>query len=131
MRGTVALAALLVLMGGVAQAAEETDADVFDKFVGHSAPECVDMENIAAVATVTQLGERQFEFVRALYVALPPVSRTLPSGTDAYKAESSGQTMLFLAEQGKACVRFIVPDFLEKMLDEVGKGKVIHMGDPT
>ena len=126
-----AFAAALLLMGGAAQAAGEADADVFDKFIGHSAPECVDMENIAAVATVTQLGERQFEFVRALYVALPPVSRTLPPGDKAVMANSGDAVMLALVADGQACARFLAPDFITAMVIQVGMGEAGHIGTPA
>jgi hypothetical protein len=51
--------------------ADAEDAGVFDKWLGQTAPECVPVSAIKSVSTVTDLTAEQFEFVRALYVALP------------------------------------------------------------
>ena len=63
-----------------ASCANAQDAGVFDKWLSQDAPQCVPVSEFKAVSTVTELTPAQFQFVRALYVALPPVSRKLPPG---------------------------------------------------
>ena len=53
--------------------AADGNASVFDNWLDPS----------ASVSKVMDLTAEQFQFVRALYVALPPVSRTLPPGDHA------------------------------------------------
>lgn len=120
------LLAGLVLWGGATFA----HAGVFDRWLSADAPPCVDMQDIAAVSKITQLDSRQFEFVRAFYIAIPPMSKVLPAGDDAYTAEAEGETMMFLAESGVSCARFEAPPFVKTMLDQVGKGIVGRRGSP-
>ena len=72
----------------------------------------------------------QFEFVRALYVAPPPVSRTLPPGDHAVMASSGDAIMLALVADGQACGRFLAPDFIKTMLMQVGDGKAVLLRTP-
>src|SRR5271167_1112277 len=99
-----ALAAGCVVLSTQAFADAE-DAGVFDKWLGQTAPECVPVSAIKSVSTVTDLTAEQFEFVRALYVALPPVSRTLPPGDHGVMASSGDAVMLALVADGQACGR--------------------------
>ena len=46
-------------------------ASVFDKWLDPGAPECVLVSSIQSVSKVTDLTAEQFQFVRALYVAIP------------------------------------------------------------
>jgi hypothetical protein len=110
--------------------AEAEDAGVFDKWLGQTAPECVPVSAIKSVSTVTDLTAEQFEFVRALYVALPPISRTLPPGDHAVMASSGDAVMLALVADGQACGRFLASDFIKTMLMQVGEGKTVLLGTP-
>src|SRR6516164_4939988 len=47
-----------------------------------------------------------------LFVALPPVSRTLPPGDKAVMANSGDAVMLAQVAGGQACARFLAPDFI-------------------
>ena len=85
---------------------------------------------IGSVSHVTKLTAEQFQFVRALYVAIPPISRQLPPGDSAVVASASGKAMIALVADGKACARFLAPDFVLSMLVEVGKGEVGMIGQP-
>ena len=67
----------------------------------------------------------------ALYVALPPVSRTLPPGDKAIMANSGDAVMLALVADGQACARFLAPDFIKAMLIQVGMGETGHIGTPA
>src|SRR5208283_5945697 len=89
--------------------AADDDASVFDKWLDPSAPECVAVSAIQSVSKVTDLTAEQFQFVRALYVALPPVSRKLPPGDHAVMASSGGSVMLALVADGQTCARFLAP----------------------
>ena len=72
----------------------------------------------------------QFQFVRALYVAIPPVSHTLPPGDRAVMLSSGGSVMLALVSDGKACARMLAPDFIQAMVIEVGQGITVGLGTP-
>jgi hypothetical protein len=106
------------------------DAGVFDKWLGQTAPECVPVSAIKSVSTVTGLTAEQFQFVRALYVALPPISRTLPPGDHAVMASSGDAVMLALVADGQACGRFLASDFIKTMLMQVGDGKTVLLRTP-
>lgn len=58
---------------------------VFDAFMDPAKP-CEKMADIAKVGPVMGLSKEQFQFVRALYVALPPMSKTFPIAARANKA---------------------------------------------
>jgi hypothetical protein len=79
---------------------------------------------------VTDLTPEQFQFVRALYIAIPPVSRKLPPGDHAVMASSGGAVMVALVANGQSCARFLAPDFIQTMLVQVGKGVTIEAGTP-
>jgi hypothetical protein len=106
------------------------DPGAFDKWLDSDAPECVPMSAIRAVSTVTDLTPDQFQFVRALYVAIPPVSRKLPPGDRAVMASSGGSVMLALVANGQACARMLAPDFIQAMVVEVGQGMTVSLGTP-
>ncbi len=124
--GAALSAVLLTGFGAQAQ-----DAGVFDKWLNQDAPQCVPVSAFKTVSTVTDLTPDQFQFVRALYVALPPVSRTLPPGDHAVMATADGVVMLALVADEQACARFLAPDFIQAMLIQVGEGQVVHIGTPV
>jgi hypothetical protein len=110
--------------------ARSEDPSAFDKWLNPDAPECVPMSAIRSVATVKQLTREQFQFVRALYVAIPPISRTLPPGDRAVIASSGNSVMLALVADDLACARMLAPDFIQTMLAQVGQGTVVQLGTP-
>lgn len=110
--------------------AGDGEAGVFDQWLSDTSQECVPVSAIKTVSTVTELTPEQFQFVRALYVALPPVSRTLPPGDRAVMARSGGAVMVALVADGQACGRFLAPDYIQTMLNQVGKGMVVGLGTP-
>ena len=63
-------------------------------------PECVPVSEIGSVSRLTKLTPAQFQFVRALYIAIPPVSRQLPPGDSAVMASADGKAMIALVTQG-------------------------------
>jgi hypothetical protein len=102
----------------------------FDRWLNSDAPECVAVSEIKSVSKVTDLTPEQFQFVRALYVAIPPVSQKLPPGDHAVMASSGGAVMVALVADGQACARFLAPDFIQTMLAQVGQGMVVSLGTP-
>ena len=105
----------------------DNDAGAFDKWLSPDAPACVP---VSAVATLTDLTPEQFQFVRALYIAIPPISRELPPGDHAIMASSGGAVMVALVADDQACARFLAPDFVKTMLAEVGEGMTVKVGTP-
>jgi hypothetical protein len=110
--------------------AAEGDPGIFDKWLNPDAPQCVPVSAIRSVSALTDLTAEQFQFVRALYVAIPPVSRKLPPGDRAVMASSGGAVMVALVADGQACARFLAPDFIQTMLIQVGQGMVVGLGTP-
>jgi hypothetical protein len=105
-------------------------AGVFSQWLDPQAPQCVAVSEIGSVSHLTKLTYEQFQFVRALYVAIPPISRALPPGDSAVIASASGRSMIALVSGGEACARFLAPDFVLSMLTQVGKGETVAAGDP-
>ena len=118
-----------VLLSGVCAHAQE--AGVFDKWLNERSPTCVPVSEFKTVSTVIELTPEQFQFVRALYVALPPVSRILPPGDKAIMTKSGDAVMLALVADGRSCARFLAPDFITAMLIQVGRGENGHIGTPA
>ena len=106
------------------------DAGAFDKWLRADAPECVPVSAIKSVSTLTDLTPEQFQFVRALYIAIPPISRKLPPGDHAIMASSGGAVMVALVAGGQTCARFLAPDFIQDMLAQVGEGMTVGLGEP-
>src|SRR4249920_220821 len=106
------------------------DPGAFDKWLSPDAPECVPVSAIKSVSRLTDLTPEQFQFVRALYIAIPPISRKLPPGDHAIMASSGGAAMVALVADGQACARFLAPDFVKTMLVEVGQGMTVELGTP-
>ena len=114
-----------------APCADAQGAGVFDKWLSPDSPTCVPISDVKTVAAVADLTPVQFQFVRAFYAAIPPVSRTLPPGDHAIMARASGEVMLALVADGQACARFLAPDFVLAMVIEVGQGRNGHLGTPV
>ena len=118
-----------VLLSGVCAHAQE--AGVFDKWLNERSPTCVPVSELKTVSTLIELTPDQFQFVRALYVALPPVSRILPPGDKAIMTKSGDAVMLALVADGRSCARFLAPGFITAMLIQVGRGENGHIGTPV
>lgn len=103
---------------------------VFSQWLNSQAPRCVAVSKIVSVAHMTKLTPQQFQFVRALYIAIPPISRELPPGDSAVIATADGRSMIALVSGAEACARFLAPDFVLSMLTQVGKGETEAAGDP-
>ena len=106
------------------------EAGVFSQWLNPGAPQCVALSKIGSVSHVTKLTPEQFQFVRALYIAIPPISRQLPPGDSAVLASADGRSMIALVSGGQTCARFLAPDFVLSMLTQVGKGENEAIGEP-
>ena len=106
------------------------EAGVFSQWLSPDAPQCVPLSQIGSVSHVTKLTPQQFQFVRALYIAIPPISRQLPPGDSAIVASAEGRSMIALVSGGETCARFLAPDFVLSMLSQVGKGQNEVAGEP-
>jgi hypothetical protein len=109
---------------------DSQEAGVFSQWLNADAPQCVALSKIGSVSHVTKLTPEQFQFVRALYIAIPPISRQLPPGDSAVVASADGRSMIALVSGGQTCARFLAPDFVLSMLTQVGKGENEAVGDP-
>ena len=103
---------------------------VFDKWLNANAPQCVAISEIGSVSHLAKLSPEQFQFARALYIAIPPISRELPPGDSAFVAFADGKAMVALVADGQTCARFLAPDFVLAMLAEVGRGETGLIGQP-
>ena len=106
------------------------EAGVFSEWLTPDASQCVAVSKIGSVSRLTKLTPEQFQFVRALYVAIPPISRELPPGDNAVVASASGRSMIAIISGGQACARFLAPDFVLSMLAQVGRGENGAAGQP-
>jgi hypothetical protein len=130
-------AAVLVGLGSFGAYAQDSSAEdnsqtagVFGKWLKPDAPECVPVSDIASVSHLIKLTPEQFQFARALYIAIPPISRQLPPGDSAVVASADGKAMVALVANGQTCARFLAPDFILSMLVQVGRGETGKIGEP-
>ena len=111
--------------------AHAADSGIFAKWLDKGSADCVPVSDFNSVSRVIELTPAQFQFVRALNVALPPISRTLPPGDHAVLAVAEGKAMLALVADGQSCARFLAPEFVLRMLIEVGRDETAHAGEPV
>jgi hypothetical protein len=116
------------LISSSAVFAGDDGAGSFDKWLSPGGPKCVPVSALEAVSKVTDLTAEQFQFVRAIYIAIPPISRKLPPGDHAVMARSGDAVMLALVADGQSCARFLAPDFIQTMLTEIGQGATVGLG---
>ncbi len=112
-------------------AAQAEDSGPFAKWIDKNSPQCAPVSDFASVSRIIQLTLEQFQFARALFVAIPPVSRMLPPGDHAALAVAGDQAMLALVSDNVSCARVLAPDFIVAMLIEVGAGATGKVGDPA
>ena len=118
--------ALIALLFAVPQLAR---AESLDPWLGHDAAKCAPLSGLDKVAKVATLTPAQFEFVRALYIALPPISHQLPPGDHAVLAIANDSAMAALVDGAVSCARLELAAFMVEMLMAVGRGEVGRAGD--
>jgi hypothetical protein len=128
---TAQFGSIISIASLVAFSAQAEDSGPFAQWIDKNTPRCVPVSDFASVSRTIRLTPEQFQFVRALFVATPPVSRTLPPGDHAVLAVAKDQAMLALVSDDVSCARFLAPDFFVAMLIEVGAGATAKVGDPA
>ena len=93
---------------------------------------CVKIDDVRSIGATVQLTPEQFQFVRAFYMAVPPISRELPPGDKAFLAKGpEGAAILGLYDEGgEVCAVFEATDWLERVVDQVGRGETGRRGEP-
>ena len=137
-------------VGGPALAAEDEGVNALDQFLT-DASQCVPLSAIRKTgAQVVTLMPEQFQFVRALYVIIPPVSHELPPGEIAIQATLGDRVMMAIVVGGgpqppnaygysslvatpsgaQSCARFRAPPFIVKMIEDVATHTTMPLGEP-
>ena len=95
--------------------------------------DCIAMADVRVAGSVVTLTPDQFQFVRAFWMAIPPVSHELPPGDEAFYAKDSTGVGIFglFDGSGRVCSVFKSTEWLEKLIDEVGRGETGKAGDGT
>ena len=123
------IAAIAAIPLFAAPAGGADTADPISKLFGPDAPECVPLAELRSDARTTELTPEQFQFARALFVAMPPISHQLPPGDHGFLATADdGVTFVALVNGDQSCARFIAPDFVQEMLMKVGEGETVPAG---
>ena len=115
------LAALAFLSSPVPALAE---AGAFADWLSGGQPECIPLGEVNKAADGSvPLDGNQFQFVRALFVASPPVSDELPPGDRAalFVDSANKAVMVGIIDREWVCARFAAPDSLVNLIIEVGK----------
>lgn len=124
----IATMAAIPLLAAPASRADTTDP--IGKLFGPDAPECVSLAELRSYAKTTELTPEQFQFARAVFIAMPPISHQLPPGDHGFLATAAdGVTFVALVSGDQSCARFIAPDFVQDMLMKVGEGETVPAGE--
>ena len=131
-RGAILRLGIAVAIAAVFVAPQLARADdsVFEPWLGHDSAKCLSIEPLKAIAKVVELAPSQFDFVRGLYVASPPVSHELPPGDHAVLATAGAAIMVALVDGDQSCARMQIADFILAELMAIGRGDVTHAGAP-
>jgi hypothetical protein len=128
------LAALAFLSSPAPAFADNADAGVFTEWLSGDQAECIPLAKVnkAADGSVPLNGD-QFEFVRALFVAIPPVSNELPPGDHAalFLDGANKAVMVGIMDGDSVCARFAAPESLVNLIIKVGEGEVVRAGRPS
>jgi hypothetical protein len=125
------LAALAFLSSAAPAFAE---ADAFAECFSGDQPECIPLGAVTKAADGSvPLNADQFQFVRALFVAILPVSDELPPGDRAalFLDGANKAVMVGIIDGDWVCARFTAPASLANLIIEVGKGGVVRTGQPS
>lgn len=95
--------------------------------------DCIPMADVRAVGAVVQLTPDQFQFVRAFWMAIPPVNHALPPGDKAFYAKDQSGVGVFglYDDDGHVCSVFEATDWLQSLVDAVGRGETGKVGDKS
>lgn len=121
--------ALVVLFLAAPRLAHANDAMAFDPWLDADSPQCASIDHLKDVAKVVELDPSQFNFARGLYVAVPPVSHTLPPGDHAVLATAGGAAMIAIIDGDRTCARLLLSRSALEEIMAVGRGDVTHGGE--
>jgi hypothetical protein len=128
------LSALAFVSSAAPAFADSAAAGIFDEWLSGDQPECVPLAEVdkAADGSVPLNGD-QFQFVRALYVAIPPIRGELPAGDHAalFLDGANKAVMVGIMDGNWVCARFAAPAFLVNLIIKVGKGEIARAGRPS
>ena len=132
MRTPSKILAALAFLSSAAPAFAEADA--FAECFSGDQPECIPLGAVTKAADGSvALNADQFQFVRALFVAILPVSDELPPGDRAalFLDGANKAVMVGIIDGDWVCARFTAPASLVNLIIEVGKGEVVRAGQPS
>jgi hypothetical protein len=94
---------------------------------------CVTIADVRAAGALVELTPDQFQFVRAFWMAIPPVSQQLAPGDKAFFVQDATGHAAFglFDESGAVCSVFEATDWIKKLVDQIGRGENGKRGDPT
>jgi hypothetical protein len=130
MRTLPNLAALAFLSSPAPASAE---AGVFAEWLSGDQPECIPLGAVTKAADDSvPLNGDQPQFVRALFVAIPPVSEELPPGNRAalFLDSANKAVMVGIIDGDWVCARFAAPDFLVNLIIEVARARSSEPDSP-
>ncbi|HXZ17275.1 MAG TPA: hypothetical protein VEH77_15150 [Roseiarcus sp.] len=103
-----------------------------DDVLGQDAGDCVAMARVRPHVTHSEtLSSTQFEFVRAFYMAIPPLSHELPIGDHA-EIVTDGDVVgvvLIDSDSDQTCARFQITPWLLKAIKDVGRGRTVKASE--
>ena len=127
------LSALALLSSAAPAFADNVKAGVFEEWLSGDQTECIPFAavNKAADGSVA-LNGNQFQFVRALYIAIPPISGELPAGDHAalFLDGANKAVMVGIIDRDWVCARFTAPDSLVNLIIEVGRARSSEPDSP-
>ena len=106
-------------------------SETLDDILGRNAPQCVPFEKVKAVSKhIVDLNEAQFQFLRGMYMGMPPATISLIQGDKAAVADDGDLLTVFFidSDSNQVCVRFAPHPFedyapLMNVINDVGAGK--------
>ena len=109
------------------------EAGAFAEWLSGDQPECIPLGAVTKAADDSiPLNADQFQFVRALFVAIPPMSDELPPGDRAalFLDGESKAVMVGIIDRDWVCARFTAPDFLVNLIIEVARARSSEPDSP-
>ena len=108
------------------------EAGAFAEWLSGDQPECIPLGAVNKAADDSvPLNADQFQFVRALFVAIPPVSDELPPGDRAALLDGANKAvMVGIIDGDWVCARVTAPDSLVNLIIEVGRARSSEPDSP-
>jgi hypothetical protein len=133
MRALPRIVAALAFLSSAAPAFAAKEG-VFAEWLSGDQPECIPLAEVNKAADGSvPLNDDQFQFVRALFIAIPPVTGELPAGDHAalFLDGVNKAVMVGIMDGDRVCARFTAPDFIVNLIVKVGQGEITHAGRPA